>query len=86
MLGLKKVKIGSNGPGEAAPDLLQYNITTFTKGGKPMKTQIRQTVLDDKLGKEFAWISQEFSDFHTLADLELENVDKFVAFHLGLSL
>lgn len=51
-----------------------------------MKTQIRRTVLDDKLGKEFAWISQEFSDFHTLADLELENVDKFVAFNLGLSL
>ena len=53
--------------------------------GKVSNTEI-SGILDDKLGKEFAWISQEFSDFHTLADLELENVDKFVAFHLGLSL
>ena len=51
-----------------------------------MKTQIRQTVLDDKLGKEFAWISQEFSDFHTLADLELENVHNYVEFQVGLAL
>ncbi len=51
-----------------------------------MKMQVRQTVLNDKLDKEFAWISQEFSDFHTLADLDLDNVDKFVALHLGFSL
>lgn len=36
-----------------------------------------------KLDREIAWINREFRDFHTLSDLELYNVEKYAALHLG---
>ncbi len=36
-----------------------------------------------KLDREFAWISREFKDFHTLSDIELYNAEKYAALHLG---
>ncbi len=36
-----------------------------------------------KLDREFAWISREFKDFHTLSDIEINNVERYAALHLG---
>lgn len=36
-----------------------------------------------KLDREFAWISREFRDFHTLSDIEIYNAEKYAALHLG---
>lgn len=45
-----------------------------------MYTQITKK---QKLDREFAWISREFKDFHTLSDIELYNAEKYAALHLG---
>lgn len=36
-----------------------------------------------RLLKEFSWIAREFRNFHTTADLELDNVERYVELHLG---
>ena len=53
-----------------------------------MKTAIKETlstqlIKKQRLDREFAWISREFRDFHTLSDLELYNTERYAALHLG---
>lgn len=42
-----------------------------------------QAIKKNKLDREFSWIKREFRDFHTLEDIELYNVEKYAALHLG---
>ena len=41
---------------------------------------VRQVQLRKKrsLEREFSWIKREFKDFHTLNDLDLYNVDRYI--------
>lgn len=53
-----------------------------------MKTALQETVAaqlikKQRLDREFAWISREFRDFHTLSDLELYNTERYAVLHLG---
>lgn len=42
-----------------------------------------QRIKKQRLDKELSWINREFKDFHTLNDLELDNVERYVTLHLG---
>ena len=53
-----------------------------------MKTALQETVAaqlikKQRLDREFAWISREFKDFHTLSDLDLYNTERYAVLHLG---
>lgn len=53
-----------------------------------MKTAINetlavQTLKKRRLEREFSWINQEFSNFHTLTDIELDNAPYLSALELG---
>ncbi len=55
-----------------------------------MKTAIKETlstqlIKKQRLDREFAWISREFKDFHTLSDVEIYNAERYAALHLGYS-
>lgn len=49
-------------------------------------TLATQQIKKQRLTREFSWITREFKDFHTLEDLELDNVDHFIRLHLGYNL
>ncbi len=53
-----------------------------------MTTALKETVTTQllkkqRLDREFAWISREFKDFETLDDVEIYNVERYAALHLG---
>ena len=47
------------------------------------ETLATQLIKKQRLDREFSWISRKFDDYHTLSDLELDNVERYVALHLG---
>ena len=49
------------------------------------ETLSTQLIKKQRLDRDFSWISREFDDYHTLSDLELDNVERYVALHLGYS-
>lgn len=42
-----------------------------------------QVVKKQKLEREFRWISREFKHFNTLNDIDVYNVERYAALHLG---
>jgi len=53
-----------------------------------MKTAMKETLAVQTLKKlrlerEFSWINQEFSNFHTLADIEFDNAPYISALEIG---
>ena len=47
------------------------------------ETLATQLIKKQRLDREFAWISREFRDFHTLSDLDLYNTERYAALCLG---
>lgn len=47
------------------------------------ETLATQLIKKQRLDREFAWISREFKDFHTLSDVEIYNAESYAALHLG---
>ncbi len=45
-------------------------------------TKATQFIKNQRLNREFSWIAKEFDNFHTLADLDLDNVDRYIRLHL----
>lgn len=47
------------------------------------ETLATQLIKKQRLDREFAWISREFKDFHTLSDVEIYNTELYAALYLG---
>ena len=47
------------------------------------ETITAQLIKKQRLDREFAWISREFKDFHTLADVDIYNTERYAALQLG---
>ena len=47
------------------------------------ETLTTQLIKKQRLDREFSWVSREFDNYLTLSDLELDNVERYVALHLG---
>lgn len=70
--------------------LINIKQVNLNPGGADMKTAIKETlstqlIKKQRLDREFAWISREFKDFHTLSDVEIYNAERYAALHLGYS-
>ena len=47
------------------------------------ETTETQLIKKQRLDREFSWVSREFDNYLTLSDLELDNVERYAALHLG---
>lgn len=68
----------------------KYRKTKLKKEDAHMKTKqyetlAVQTLKKQRLDREFSWISREFENFLTLADLDVENAPYKQAVELGLA-
>ena len=43
-----------------------------------------QTIKERRLEREFAWIKKEFQNIHTIADIELDNIERYTRLHLDI--